>query len=256
MITLVPLDTINPTAVEMLLDAAFGPDRFTRTAYMIRGTGTPIAALSFAAIEDGALVGSIQCWPIALIDDARETPLEMVGPVAVAPTRQGDGIGRSLVAQVLDAAAANGLDDALMLIEDGSNPTGTLTKGEREMIVTVTSAANKCLYCVVAHGAILRIYEKKPLLADQVAVNYRKADISPRQRAMLDFAMKVCLRSADIEDADFKALMSHGFNDEDAWDIAAITAFFGLSNRMASFTGMLPNPDFYLMGRVPREKKA
>ena len=118
MITLVPLDTINPTAVEMLLDAAFGPDRFTRTAYRIRGTGTPLAALSFAAIEDGALVGSIQCWPIALIDDARETPLVMVGPVAVAPTRQGDGIGRSLVEQVLAAAAANGLDDALMLIGD------------------------------------------------------------------------------------------------------------------------------------------
>ena len=118
MITLVPLDTINPTAVEMLLDAAFGPDRFTRTAYRIRGTGTPLAALSFAAIEDGALVGSIQCWPIALIADARETPLVMVGPVAVAPTRQGDGIGRNLVAQVLDAAAANRLDDALMLIGD------------------------------------------------------------------------------------------------------------------------------------------
>lgn len=118
MITLVPLDTINPTAVEMLLDAAFGPDRFTRTAYKIRGPGRPIAALSFAAVEDGALVGSIQCWPIALLDDDRESPLVMVGPVAVAPTRQGDGIGRGLVAQVLDAAAANGLGDALMLIGD------------------------------------------------------------------------------------------------------------------------------------------
>ncbi|KQO06222.1 GNAT family N-acetyltransferase [Sphingomonas sp. Leaf242] len=118
MITLVPLDTINPTAVEMLLDAAFGPDRFTRTAYKIRGLGRPIAALSFAAVEDGALVGSIQCWPIALIDDDRESPLVMVGPVAVAPTRQGDGIGRGLVAQVLDAAAANGLGNALMLIGD------------------------------------------------------------------------------------------------------------------------------------------
>lgn len=118
MITLVPLDVINPTAVEMLLDAAFGPDRFTRTAYMIRGTGTPIAALSFAAVEDGVLVGSIQCWPIALIDDDRQSPLVMVGPVAVSPNRQGDGIGRSLVARVLDAAAANGLDRALMLIGD------------------------------------------------------------------------------------------------------------------------------------------
>jgi uncharacterized peroxidase-related enzyme len=140
--------------------------------------------------------------------------------------------------------------DALMLKE-----TGSLTKGEREMIVTATSAANKCLYCVVAHGAILRIYEKKPLVADQVAVNYRKADITPRQRAMLDFAMKVCLRSDEVEDADFEALRSHGFDDEDIWDIAAITAFFGLSNRMASFSNMQPNAEFYLMGRVPREKK-
>lgn len=141
--------------------------------------------------------------------------------------------------------------DALMLKE-----TGSLTKGEREMIVTTTSAANSCLYCVVAHGAILRIYEKKPLVADQVAVNYRKADITPRQRAMLDFAMKVCLRSHEIEEADFQALYPHGFDDEDIWDIAAITAFFGLSNRMASFSNMMPNQEFYLMGRVPREKKA
>jgi len=145
--------------------------------------------------------------------------------------------------------------DALMLKEEGSNPAGSLTKGEREMIVTTTSAANKCLYCVVAHGAILRIYEKKPLVADQVAVNYRKADITPRQRAMLDFAMKVCQHSDEIEDADFDALKAHGFDDEDAWDIAAITAFFGLSNRIASFSGMLPNPEFYLMGRVPKAPK-
>ena len=138
--------------------------------------------------------------------------------------------------------------DALMLKDSG------LTKGDREMIVTATSAANKCLYCVVAHGAILRIYEKKPLLADQVAVNYRKADITPRQRAMLDFAMKVCLQSDAIGDADFDALQAHGFNDEDAWDIAAITAFFGLSNRMASFSNMLPNPEFYLMGRTPKPR--
>ena len=144
--------------------------------------------------------------------------------------------------------------DALMLKEEGSNPAGSLTKGEREMIVTTTSAANHCLYCVVAHGAILRIYEKKPLVADQVAVNYRKADITPRQRAMLDFAMKVCLRADEIEDADFEALYAHGFDDEDAWDIAAITAFFGLSNRMANFSGMQPNPEFYLMGRVPKQK--
>ena len=141
--------------------------------------------------------------------------------------------------------------DALMLKEEGS-----LTKGDREMMVTATSAANSCLYCVVAHGAILRIYEKKPLVADQVAVNYRKADITPRQRAMLDFAMKVCLRSHEVEDSDFAALHGHGFSDEDAWDIAAITAFFGLSNRLASFSNMLPNPEFYLMGRVPKAAKA
>jgi uncharacterized peroxidase-related enzyme len=146
--------------------------------------------------------------------------------------------------------------DALMLKETGSNPAGTLTKGEREMIVTTTSAANQCLYCVVAHGALLRIYEKKPLVADQVAVNYLKADISPRQRAMLDFAMKVCLQSHQIDDADIDALKPHGFDDEDAWDIAAITAFFGLSNRMASFSGMQPNNEFYLMGRVPKAAKA
>ena len=139
--------------------------------------------------------------------------------------------------------------DALMLKEDSG-----LSKGDREMIVTTTSAANKCLYCVVAHGAILRIHEKKPLVADQVAVNYRKADISPRQRAMLDFAMKVCLHSDEINDDDFAALHAHGFTDEDAWDIAAITAFFGLSNRMASFSNMTPNPEFYLMGRVPKQK--
>ena len=140
--------------------------------------------------------------------------------------------------------------DALMLNEDSG-----LSKGDREMIVTTTSAANQCLYCVVAHGAILRIYEKNPLVADQVAINYRKADITPRQRAMLDFAMKVCNQSHAVNDADFEALHAHGFTDEDAWDIAAITAFFGLSNRMASVTSMMPNPEFYVMGRLPREKK-
>ena len=140
--------------------------------------------------------------------------------------------------------------DALLLKE-----TGNLNKGEREMIIVTTSAANQCLYCVVAHGAILRVYEKKPLLADQLATNYRKADITPRQRAMLDFAMKVCVDSAAIEEADFAALRAHGFDDEDIWDIGAISAFFGLSNRMANLTAMRPNDQFFLMGRVPREKK-
>jgi uncharacterized peroxidase-related enzyme len=140
--------------------------------------------------------------------------------------------------------------DALLLKDSGS-----LTKGEREMIIVTTSAANHCVYCVVAHGAILRVYEKKPLVADQVAVNYRKADIPPRQRAMLDFAMKVCNDSAAVDESDFERLRPHGFSDEDIWDIAAITAFFGLSNRMANVTGMRPNDEFYLMGRLPRQKK-
>jgi uncharacterized peroxidase-related enzyme len=140
--------------------------------------------------------------------------------------------------------------DALLLKEGGH-----LSKGEREMIIVATSAANQCLYCVVAHGAILRVYEKNPLIADQLAVNYRKADITPRQRAMLDFAMKVCSDSAAIAEADFEALRTHGFDDEDIWDIGAISAFFGLSNRMANLSGMRPNDSFYLMGRVPREKK-
>ena len=139
--------------------------------------------------------------------------------------------------------------DALMLREESG-----LTKGDREMIVTATSAANHCLYCVVAHGAILRIYEKKPLVADQVAVNYRNADITPRQRAMLDFALKVCLDSKAVEEPDFLALQAHGFSDEDIWDITAITAFFGLSNRMANVVSMMPNPEFYNLGRMPKVK--
>jgi len=137
--------------------------------------------------------------------------------------------------------------DALMLKEGG------LTKAEREMIVVATSGANDCLYCVVAHGAILRIYAKNPLIADQVAVNYRKADITPRQKAMLDFALKVALRSSEIAEADFDALKAHGFSEEDAWDIGAIAAFFALSNRMANMIAMRPNDEFYLMGRVPRK---
>ena len=144
--------------------------------------------------------------------------------------------------------------DALMEPESVGR-TSKLSKGDREMIVTTTSSANGCLYCVVAHGALLRIYEKKPLVTDQVATNYRKADITPRQKAMLDFAMKVCLHSNELGEDDFAPLHAHGLDDEDIWDIAAITAFFGLSNRIASLSNMMPNPEFYLMGRVPREKK-
>jgi uncharacterized peroxidase-related enzyme len=138
--------------------------------------------------------------------------------------------------------------DALMLKASG------LTKGEKEMIIVATSGANNCLYCVVAHGAILRIYEKRPQIADQVAVNYLKADITDRQRAMLAFAMKICKDSASVTEADFEALRAHGFSDEDIWDIGAITALFGLSNRMANLLSLRPNDEFYLMGRVPRAK--
>jgi uncharacterized peroxidase-related enzyme len=126
---------------------------------------------------------------------------------------------------------------------------GPLTKAEREMIVVATSNANQCLYCVVAHGAILRIRAKNPLLADQVAVNYRKADITPRQMAMLDFAMKVAFEAYGVDDADFATLAGHGLDAEAAWDIAAIAAFFGMSNRMANITSMRPNAEFYTMGR-------
>ncbi len=137
--------------------------------------------------------------------------------------------------------------DALMEKEGG------LSKAEREMIVVATSGANDCQYCVVAHGAILRIRARNPLIADQVAVNYRKADLTPRERAMLDFAMKVARDSGRIGDEDLPALRAQGFSDEDIWDIAAIAAFFALSNRMANFTSMRPNDEFYLMGRLPKK---
>lgn len=139
--------------------------------------------------------------------------------------------------------------DALMEKESG------LSKGEREMIVVATSSANQCIYCVVAHGAILRIREKNPLIADQITANYRKADISPRQKAMLDFAIKVSQHAEEVNDADYELLRSHGFDDEDIWDIGAISAFFGLSNRMVNLTSTRPNDEFYLLGRVPKQDK-
>lgn len=133
--------------------------------------------------------------------------------------------------------------DALM------DKPGNLTKAEREMIVVATSNLNQCQYCVVAHGAILRIRAKDPLIADQVAVNYRKADITDRQKAMLDFAVRVSAEAYTVSETDFAALKSHGFTEEDIWDIAAISAFFGLSNRLANVTSMRPNVEFYAMGR-------
>ncbi len=178
-----------------------------------------------------------------LPDDLRERILEVQAKAGFVPN-----VFLTLAHRPDELRAFMAYHDALLLRESG------LTKGEKEMIIVATSGANSCLYCVVAHGAILRIYEKNPLIADQLAVNYRKADITPRQKAMLAFAMKVCTASASVDDADFATLAEHGFSAEDAWDIAGITAFFGLSNRMASVISMRPNDEFHLMGRVPKAK--
>lgn len=192
---------------------------------------------------------AISRWPVPTLDelpaDMRERILQVQEKAGFVPN-----VFLALAHRPAEWRAFMAYHDAL-LVKD----SGTLSKGEREMIIVATSAANQCLYCVVAHGAILRVYEKKPLLADQLAVNHRKADITPRQRAMLDFAMKVCRASQEVDEADFAALRAQGFGDDDIWDIAAITAFFGLSNRMANVSGMRPNDEFYLMGRVPRAKK-
>ena len=196
---------------------------------------------------------AISRFPVAPIDtlpaDLREKILEVQEKAGFVPN-----VFLAFAHRPEEFRAFFAYHDALML-RPPSGPTG-LTKGEKEMIVVATSGANHCLYCVVAHGAILRVYEKNPLLADQVAVNYRKATITPRQRAMLDFAMKVCSDSAALGESDFAALREHGFTDEDAWDIGAITALFGLSNRMANLTSMQPNNEFYLMGRVPKSSAA
>ena len=188
-------------------------------------------------------------WPVP---DLNELPQDMRDRILEVQQKAGfvPNVFLALAHRPAEWRAFMAYHDALLLKEGG------LSKGEREMIIVATSAANQCLYCVVAHGAILRVYEKKPLLADQIAVNHRKADISERQRAMLDFAMKVCQDSAATDERDFDTLRSHGFSDEDIWDIAAITAFIGLSNRMANVTGMRPNDEFYLMGRIPRSKGA
>ena len=177
-----------------------------------------------------------------LPDDIRETILSVQEKAGFVPN-----VFLTLAHRPAEFRAFFAYHDALMLKE-----TGNLTKADREMIVTVTSAKNDCLYCVVAHGALLRISAKNPIVADQVAVNHLKADITPRQKAMLDFAVKVCLDSAAVGEADYASLHAHGFDDEDIWDIATITAFFGMSNRIANSIDMRPNDEFYLVGRVPR----
>ena len=199
-------------------------------------------------VERKAEARPISRYPVPelkdLPDDIRERILAVQEKAGFVPN-----VFLALAHRPAEFRAFFAYHDALMEKE-----TGGLTKAEREMIVTTTSARNGCLYCVVAHGALVRIYAKQPLLADQIAVNHSKADITPRQKAMLDFAVKVCLESESVDDEDFDALRAHGFDDEDVWDIAAITAFFGLSNRVANVTRMRPNDEFYLMGRVPRQK--
>ena len=189
----------------------------------------------------------ISRYPVPELDqlpkDLRQRILEVQEKAGFVPN-----VFLALAHRPDEARAFFDYHDALMLRESG------LTKGEKEMIVVATSGANRCLYCVVAHGAILRVYEKAPQLADQVATNYLKADLTPRQKALLAFAMKVCTDSGSIVDDDFERLRTHGFSDEDIWDIGAIAAFFALSNRMANLIATRPNDEFYLMGRLPRKK--
>jgi uncharacterized peroxidase-related enzyme len=190
----------------------------------------------------------ISRWPVPEIadlpDDLRERILDVQAKAGFVPN-----VFLAFSHRPAEARAFFAWHDALLLKD-----TGTLTKAEREMVIVATSGANDCLYCVVAHGAILRVYAKQPQLADQVAVNYRKADLSERQRAMLAFALKVCNDSAAIVEADYEILREHGFSDEDIWDIGAITALFGLSNRMANLISLRPNDEFYLLGRLPKVK--
>ncbi|MFC3111236.1 peroxidase-related enzyme [Undibacterium arcticum] len=193
---------------------------------------------------------AISCFPVPeladLPDDIRQVILAVQEKSGFVPN-----VFLTLAHRPAEFRAFFAYHDALMIKD-----TGSLTKADREMIVTATSAKNGCLYCVVAHGALLRIYSKQPLVADQVAVNHLKADITPRQKAMLDFAIKVCLQSDQVGDEDYAVLNGYGFDHEDIWDIAAITAFFGLSNRIANVISMRPNDEFFLMGRVPRVKPA
>jgi uncharacterized peroxidase-related enzyme len=192
----------------------------------------------------------ISRWPVPdiadLPEDLRARILEVQAKAGFVPN-----VFLAFAHRPEEARAFLAWHDALLLKE-----TGTLSKAEREMIIVATSAANDCLYCVVAHGALLRVYSKQPLLADQVATNYLKADIGERQRTMLAFALKVCKESGAIVEEDFDALRAHGFTDEDIWDIGAITALFGLSNRMANLLSLRPNDEFYLLGRMPKPKSA
>jgi uncharacterized peroxidase-related enzyme len=190
--------------------------------------------------------GAISRYPVPsledLPDDIRARILEVQEKAGFIPN-----VFLTLAHRPEEFRAFFAYHDALMLRDSG------LTKAEREMIVVATSGANDCLYCIVAHGAILRLYAKNPYVADQVATDYRTADITPRQKAMLAFALKVARKASEIVDEDLAALRPYGFSDEDIWDIGAIAAFFALSNRMAGLIAMRPNDEFYLLGRVPKK---
>jgi len=205
-------------------------NRFPPGARIPRVTGPPISRFAVPRLED-------------LPEDVRARILAVQEKSGFVPN-----VFLALARRPEEFRAFFAYHDALM------ERAGGLTKAEREMIVVATSGANHCQYCVVAHGAILRIRAKSPLVADQVAINYRKADITPRQKAMLAFALKVALESHAVDDADFEALRTHGFSEEDVWDIAAIAAFFALSNRMANVMDLRPNDEFYLLGRVAKAR--
>jgi uncharacterized peroxidase-related enzyme len=195
---------------------------------LIRMTAPPISRYPVPKLED-------------LPDDIRARMLEVQEKAGFIPN-----VFLSLAHRPDEFRAFFAYHDALMLRDSG------LTKAEREMIVVATSGANDCLYCIVAHGAILRLYAKNPFIADQVAANYRKADITERQKAMLEFALKVAAHAAELTEADYAKVRAHGFSDEDIWDIGAIAALFALSNRMANLIDMRPNDEFHLLGRVPK----
>jgi uncharacterized peroxidase-related enzyme len=201
--------------------------------------GVPIVTDPGAPTERFPLVADLESLP----GDLRERILAVQEKTGFVPN-----VFLKLARRPAEFRAFFAYHDALM------DRPGGLSKGERELIVVATSAAADCLYCVVAHGALLRIFEKQPTLADSVAINWRKADLSPRQRAIVEFALKVSLDSAEIGAADFALLQPHGLSDEDAWDIASIAGFFALSNRLANALGIAPNPAFFMMGRVPRAK--
>lgn len=192
---------------------------------------------------------SVCAYPIP---EPQELPADIRSRLEEVQNKAGfiPNVMRALARRPAEFRAFFAYHDALMEAE------GPLSLAEREMIVVATSGANHCQYCVVAHGAILRIRSKRPLLADQLAINYRQADISPRERAILDFAMQVAIQSSAIEESHRQAARDAGLTDEELWDITAIAAFFAMSNRLASAMGMRPNPEFFLMGRVPKPPRA